>query len=135
MGLVKRQLQVRGIELAIVCMINNEVLAKTPSAKVEPSPSVYTTVFYQGVYRPFSCIVHSFRHPEDFTTNKIHALTRPCGQQWGNPVVVPVDPLVVTALAAAVSNKDDKAKVHLYYQEKGITLRESVYNGAEWSKG
>ena len=75
------------------------------------------------------------RYPEDFVTNKIHQLTCTDDRGWAkNPEVVPVDPLVVTALAAAVSSKDG-GKIHLYYQEKGITLRESVQDGAKWKGG
>ena len=117
-------------------MIKNEVLEKKGCAKAVASTGApHTSVFYQGVYRPFPSIVHSFRLLEDFETNKIHRLTRKEGGPWGKPEVIPVTPLVVTSLAAAVSVKDTEGRIHLYYQGDGITLRESVYNGTGWHDG
>jgi hypothetical protein len=129
--------------LAAVAYITDEKIVLglpvgIPRGIVINVPILHKTVFYQ-----------------DFETNEIRALTwrsrvwwqEPAG--WGDPKTVPVDPFVGTALAAAVrvdppvdttsvgpiSVQVGKATIRLYYQDKDITLQESIFDGKNWSEG
>ena len=76
---------------------------------------------------------HLLNHPTDATTNKVEELAN--DGSWYKGKLEITDALGATALAAVAYWFQNQTQIRVYYQDRGLSLREYGYNNSGWFKG